>query len=99
LARLRDALYAALGPLKADLTPKVSLRPYNPHVMLTLGVEHTEAVHLAQLAVDAELLCAFVVEEVHLLEFSEPEDPVASPDVHRRFVFALGGNGSANAEQ
>ena len=87
ILRLRDALNAGLSPLKRDLLPEVSQRPFVPHVMLTRGISEAEATELAQHAAEAQLHIEFMVDRIHLLQFAGSEGDMA---VCRYAGFSLG---------
>lgn len=90
LLRLHGALRAALDPLKTDLAPAVSQRPFAPHISLTWGISTAAAIHLAELAMQAGLVAEFRVQRLHLLEFIDPPDPKSSLQVCNQTPFVLG---------
>ncbi len=89
LVRLRDSLVAALGPLKRDVAPEVSQRPFDPHLSLTWGLEDTEAERLASAARQAGLRAEFIVEKIWLIAFLSLEPGVHSK-LYERHPFRLG---------
>jgi len=93
LLRLHNALSAALDPLKHDLFPEVSQRPYLPHLMLTWGLPRAEARALAKVATQARLESRFRVQDIWLLEF-RPQGPGTGPwqpCTRKPFVLGEGG--------
>ncbi|MCK5557924.1 MAG: 2'-5' RNA ligase family protein [Candidatus Hydrogenedentes bacterium] len=69
LVRLRDSLQAELAPLKRDVQPGISNRPYVPHLSLTRGLPEPEASRLVETARASRLEVKFTVENIWLLEF------------------------------
>lgn len=88
LVRLQRALRETLDPLKRDLHPEVSRRPYKPHVSLTWGIPPGEAVALARSARAARLQIEFTVDRIWLVEY--PPESSGSGEVTHVRSFKLG---------
>ena len=93
LMRLHNALAVALAPLKHDLVPEVSQRPYLPHLMLTWGLPKGQADELAQVATAERLETRLSVGDIWLLEFAKQEPPPGNwqPCTRKPFPFGEGG--------
>jgi 2'-5' RNA ligase len=73
LLTLQRDLDAALRPLRDDLVPEVSRKPFWPHITLAIGLADAEA-NLMVNGIRADGLTAqFEVDSVWLLTFRQPE--------------------------
>jgi hypothetical protein len=87
LVEFRRRLSTALKPLKHDLFPEVSERPYNPHTSLTWGLPNDEAEQLARAAQAADLSVEFTIDRIWLLQTTPARS--APEQVNRVTSFAL----------
>ena len=69
LLDFRDAVCAALAPLKRDIHPETSEEAYVPHLSLTSGLPEPDAARLADAARASGLKVEFTAENISLLEF------------------------------
>ncbi len=73
-AALREDLDQALAPVKRDLLPEVSSRPFLPHITLALGLSEREAGRVVRACVESGLTAEFAVEEVTVFAVAEADD-------------------------
>jgi 2'-5' RNA ligase len=67
LSRLREALLAALEPLRADVHPQLVEQAYLPHITLALGLGESEARKLVRELRAQPITANFIVDTVWLI--------------------------------